>query len=122
MPRSVALDGDVSFETSTATHPSDTQGTGRWQLDNSDVTRGENIVVHSKYVQLRATATWSYVDGSTPSGPLPTINDSATLTPTPSTLMDDDRYVLVDGDQASGTVDPRNRIVVSVQQSWLSTN
>ena len=123
MPRPVALDGDVGFETSPAHHPADTNATGEWRLVQSESVSDESIVANGRAVQVGATAVWSYVGGSTSSGPLEPIADRAELSPTPTQLRGEKGLgMLLDGEQATGAVEPGNRIVVSVREELILTN
>jgi hypothetical protein len=122
MPKPVAVDGDTQVETSTKKQDADANKTGRWTLVSSSVTRGSKVSVGGKLVELGATASWSYVDGSSGNSPIPPISDSATLRANPTRLKDSGSDLLVDGDEAHGTVDGDNKIVVAVSQTKLRTD
>jgi hypothetical protein len=127
MAKRVAVDGDTQVETSTAKIQADLNQTGSWQLIASHVTTGQKLSVHGKMVELSATAVWQYVGGtagSPPSAPVPIIvpTDSATLNAGSTKLTDGGRGILLDNDQATGSVDRGNRIRVSASQHILSTD
>ncbi|HEX7837650.1 MAG TPA: hypothetical protein VF469_09320 [Kofleriaceae bacterium] len=124
MPKPVAVDGDTQVKTSSKTHDTDTNKSGQWTLVTSSVTRGNKVSVNAKLVEIGATASWSYIGGSTgsPSVTVPPISDSATLKANPTLLKDQGRDILVNGDQASGSVDSDNKIVVTTSQNKLRTD
>ena len=118
MPKPVAVDGDTQVETSTSKFQADSNQTGSWQLVTSSVMKGQKLSVDGKLVELSATAAWQYVGGTTgspPSGPIPIppIPDSATLMAGSSKLTDGGQGLLVDGDEATGSVDGGNKITGS---------
>jgi hypothetical protein len=129
MAKPVAVDGDTQFKTSTNNHPSDINKTGAWSLVTSNATKGQRVSVNGKFVELVATASWTYTGGTTqppppattpvPVGPFP---DSAILNAGNTVLEDSGSHILVDGDKASGTTDGDNQIVVSASQQKLQTD
>lgn len=126
MTKPVAVNGDTQVKTSTAKLPADSNQTGSWQLVTSNVIKGRKISVGGKIVELSATAAWQYVGGtvgSPPAGPipLPPIPDSAILKGGTTKLKDGGQGILVDGDEAPGSVDGKNKITVSASQTILST-
>lgn len=121
MTRPIAVDGDTQIETSTAKHPSDGNQNGKWEQVSFTVTKGDKVSVNGKFVELSATAVWSYVGGANGTTPLPPVPDSATLTAGTTKLKDQSRDVLVDGDEATGRVDSGNKISVSASQHKLTT-
>ncbi|TMQ07441.1 MAG: hypothetical protein E6J90_05275 [Deltaproteobacteria bacterium] len=123
MPKPVAVDGDTQVKTSSKKHSSDTNSAGKWQLVSSSVTQGSKLSVAAKLVEIGATASWSYVGGTAGSPPVAVgpFSDSATLTASTTRLKDKGKDLLVDGDQASGSVDADNKIVVTASQSKLRT-
>lgn len=121
MSRAVAVQGDTTFETSGETLEADSDGTGSWKLISSDIGVGRTLTRERRHVELRASATWSYVGGASGGTPLAPVPDAADLPAAPTVLTDDGHHILVDGDEAVGTVDEANRIVVSSSQSRLRT-
>ncbi len=128
MPKPIAVDGDTKVETSTANVAEDSNKTGRWQLSNSNVVKGRMLSVDGKRVELSATADWIYEGGSKTdpvSGAtvtIPPISDNAVLMAGPTSLTDRGEGVLVDGDEATGSMDRGNKITVSASQQILSTS
>lgn len=127
MSKPVAVDGDTQAKTSQKKHPADTNSTGQWSLIQSSVTvtKGSKVSVNAKLVELGATASWTYAGGTTgnsPPAPVGPFSDSATLNANPTDLKDEGRSILVDGDQATGSVDSDNKIVVTASQSKLRTD
>lgn len=126
MSKPVAVDGDTQAKTSQKKHPADTNSTGQWSLTQSSVTKGSKVSVNAKLVELGATASWTYAGGTVP-GPSGSVavgpfSDSATLNASPTDLKDEGRSILVDGDQATGSVDSDNKIVATASQSKLRTD
>jgi hypothetical protein len=122
MSKSVAVDGDTQFETSTAKLPADTDQKGFWQpVGEPVVTLGETISVKDKKVELSAEMTWTYIGGAASNTPIGPFQDTATLTAGPTKLTDANRNVLVEGDEATGTMDPGNKIIVKTSQDILKT-
>ena len=123
MTKPVAVDGDTQVKTSTAKLPADSNQTGSWQLVTSNVMTGTKCSVKGKRVELSATAAWQYVGGTvgSPPIPIPPIPDSAILKAGTTQLKDGGRGILVDGDEAAGSVDGGNKITVSASQKILST-
>lgn len=122
MPTPVAVDGDTKFETSTANVEADTDNAGSWSLTSSSVTLAQTLSVTNKLVELHATATWTYSNGSAGGTPITPIVDSATLNADPTLLTDNGSHILVDENEAAGSVDSGNKIVVSASQSILKTD
>jgi hypothetical protein len=122
MAKPVAVDGDTQFKTSSKHISADTDNAGSWSLVNSNVTKGTKVSVGGKFVEIMATATWSYTGGTASGNPVPPVPDSATLSPGPTILEDSGSHILVDGDKATGTADSDNQIVVSASQQKLETN
>ena len=124
MPKPVAVDGDTQVETSTAKVQADSNQTGSWQLVTSSVVQGKKLSVEGKLVELSATAAWQYVGGTTgsPPVPVPPMPDSATLMAGSTKLTDGGQGILVDGDEATGSLDSGNKITVSASQNMLSTD
>ena len=117
----VAVDGDTKPVTSTLHVAADTDMTGSWTLKDHSVTKGTKVSAKGKFVELMATASWTYEGGSASGNPIPPVSDSATLSAGPTILEDNGSHILVDGDQASGSTDVKNRIVVSASQQKLQT-
>lgn len=123
MSKAVAIEGDTQEVTSTAKHPADTDSKGSWSPGTLVVTRGEKVTVNGKKVELKAEMTWTYNGGSANNiqlAPAPT--DSATLVANPTNLTDLNQHILVDGDEAIGSVDAGNKIIVTTSQEILKTN
>jgi hypothetical protein len=121
MSKAVAVQGDTTLETSGETLEADSDGTGSWKLASSDVVVGRTLTCEGRHVELRASATWSYVGGASGGTPLVPVPDAADLPPARTLLTDNGDHILVDGDEAVGSVDAANRIVVSSSQSRLRT-
>jgi hypothetical protein len=118
---SLAVKGSVEVHTSSEKLPADTNGTGKWVLADSQIECSELITVSGEPAVLRVRASWQYVGGSTPSGPLPPVRDAADLKPQGSLVSDRDRSVLLSGSEAKGTVDRNNQIRISDRQKEFSS-
>jgi hypothetical protein len=125
MTKAVAVDGDTQVKTSTKKLSADTNNTGSWALVTSSVTKGQKCSVSGKFVELGATAAWSYSGGSVTAGAvtttLPPVPDSATLVAGTTLLKDNGSNILVDGDEQDGSADADNKIVVTASQQKLLT-
>jgi len=122
MTKPIAVDGDTQIETSSSKHPLDANHSGQWKKVTFTVTKGDKVSVNGKLVELGATASWTYVGGANGNTQVGPFSDSATLTASTTKLKDKSRDVLVDGDQATGSVDSNNKIVVSASQQKLTTD
>lgn len=128
MSEFIAVDGMCNHVESSSTHPTDICGTGSWTFVSLIITLGTKVSVDSKFSELIAVAVWSYVGGTVPSppsgcatpAPLPPIPDTATLTGT-SILKDNSIDIIRIGDEALGTADPANKIVVDSGQIKLKS-
>lgn len=120
MPKVAA---DIKPTASSQKHPADVNKTGSWQVMgvpikeltlNLKTEKGEAI--HS------ATATFSYIGGSTPGAPpvpLPPIPSSVQLKAKNTALTDSGKSVLVDGDAAQDAFG--NKLEVSDTSSKVET-
>jgi len=107
--------------TSSAKLSADTNQTGSWQEVSFTVVQGTKISVDGKKVETSATASWSYVGGSTPTGPLPPVPDSAALNGSSTKLKDNGVAILRKGDKATGIADSGNYIEVGSGQTKLKS-
>ena len=122
MPKPVAVEGDTHFRTSPKQLVEDKDKRGKWVLQSSSITLGQTLGVDGKPVVLSASADWSYEGGKANNAAIEPIPDSATLTASPTILTDSGSFLLVDGDEATGSMDSGNRIVVKASQAILSTD
>ena len=127
MPTAIAIEGDTQAETSTAKLSADSNQTGSWSLINFTVVTGTKVSAGNKKVELSATASWEYKGGSTGSPPAPVVTlapviDNASLQAGSTKLTDADQGILVDGDEATGSIDSGNKITVSASQNILKTD
>ncbi len=124
MPTAVAIEGDTQAQTSTAKLPADSHQTGSWSLVNFTVVTGKKVSAENKKVELSAVASWIYSGGTagSPPAPVPPVNDSASLQAGSTKLTDAGQGILIDGDEATGSVDSGNKITVSASQNILKTD
>ena len=120
----VAIEKDTKVITSSKKIPADRNGTGRWVEGSLSVKQGKNISVNGKRIELSAEMTWDYVDGSSGNPPVKigNVEDSATLHAAVTKLKDTGEDVLLHGDEATGSIDSDNKIIVSVEQAILKTH
>lgn len=121
MSKAVAVEGDTQAVTSTSKLSADTAQSGSWQAGTLEVTTGTKLTAAGKKVELSAVMTWTYQGGTAGTSPMPPVSDSATLTAGPTKLTEGGQSVLVEGDEALGTMDPGNKITVSKSQDFLKT-
>jgi hypothetical protein len=128
MPTAVILDGNQKIEASSAKHKADVDQKGSWSVDGEPtLTTGTKVSVGGKKVLLEVAAKWKYTGGSvtapngvvTPVGPFP---DQATLKAGATKLTDAGQGILIDGDEAAGSMDSGNKITVSASQALLKTD
>jgi hypothetical protein len=88
------------------------------------VVPGTKVSVKGKKVELSATASWLYSGGTSgsPPVPVPPVPDSASLQAGATKLTDAGQGILVDGDEAAGSIDSGNKITVSASQTLLKTD
>jgi len=111
----------VQFETSGQKHAADTNQTGQWTLFSSNVTLGSAVSIKGEAVALAAKAKWQYIGGSAGNTAVGPFSDQAALEARSTKLTDRDRRVLLHGDEAKGTIDSSNTIVVSCSDQSISS-
>lgn len=128
MSQFIATEGMCNHEESSSTHPADVCATGSWTFVSLIVTKGTKVKVSNKFCEIIAIAIWSYVGGTVPSppsgcstpAPLPPIPDTATLLGS-SVLKDNSIDIIRIGDEALGSVDPANKVIVDSGQTKLKS-
>ena len=123
MSEYIAVDGMVNHEESPSIMPADTGGTGAWTFISLIVTKGTKVAVGNKFCEIIAIAIWLYTGGTVvpPGNPLPPIPDTATLVGSSTKLKDNSLSIIRIGDQALGTADPLNKIIVDDGQTILKS-
>jgi hypothetical protein len=124
VPKPVAVEGDTQAETSTQKLKADSNQTGSWQLIKLEVMTGMKVSAGGKKVEVTAMASWMYAGGTTgsPPVPVPPVPDMAQLQGSSTILTDSGMAILLDGDEAAGSVDGDNKIVVTASQKILHTD
>lgn len=128
MSQFIAVDGMCNHVESGNIHPTDICGTGSWTFISLIITLGTKVKVDGDFCEIIAVCNWLYTGGTVPappagcatSAPLPPIPDTATLTGT-SILKDNSIDIIRFGDEALGTVDPANKIIVDSGQTKLKS-